>query len=327
MKKITLFIATLVACSAFTALDVQAQQTRRSARGTNQMAMPRMMNSEERVKALDELLTLTDEQETKLKAVFDEQTESLSKLSSMTAEERTTAMRKMRTESSAKIKEILTEEQYKTYSTSNSVRGGNNGQSQQLTVKQRVTALAKAATLTDDQKTKLTELLTDQEKAMKELNTSLKDKTQSERREAVQKLRTEQTAKVKELLGDDLYAQYEKITTSSNSRVQRGAMMITPAQQVERMSQLLKLTDEQKTKLTTYFEEQQKTMQEQREKMQSLSAKERQEAMQKTRTERETKLKEILDEDLYQEYTSQMRTNRRGGGDGGNNGRPQRRSN
>lgn len=326
MKKITLLIATLVACGAFTALDVQAQQRSRPARGTNQMAMPCMMNSEQRVKALTELLTLTDEQQTKLKALFDEQTESISKLSSLTAEERMTEMKKIRTESDTKIKEILTEEQYKTYSTSNLGRGGNRGPQQQLTVAQRVKALTKVATLTDEQKTKLTELLIAQEKARKELNTSLKDKTQSKQREAVQKLRTEQAAKVKELLGDDVYAQYQKIALSASSRAQRGGMM-TPAQQVERLSTQLTLTDDQKTKLTTYFEEQQKAMQEQREKLQSLSSSERQETMKTTRTEQETKLKEILGEDLYKEYTKLMKTNRRGGRDGGSNGRPQRRSN
>jgi len=44
--------------------------------------------------------------------------------------------------------------------------------------------------------------------------------------------------------------------------MRRGEMNITPQERVERMSRMLNLTDDQKTKLTGIFEQQQKQMQE-----------------------------------------------------------------
>ncbi|MBR4248607.1 MAG: hypothetical protein IKQ24_00475 [Verrucomicrobia bacterium] len=75
-------------------------------------------------------------------------------------------------------------------------------------------------------------------------------------------------------------------------------------------------------------------MQEMFTKMQGLTNDERREAMQKSRTESEAKLKEILGEDLYKKYQEEMRSRgpammggRQGGPNrGGNPGnRPQRR--
>lgn len=346
MKKISLIIAVITACGAFAVTDLQAQQANnRQQRRAPQMVMPSSMSSEQRVKMLTDSLKLTEEQQTKLKAVFDEQAAAMKDLSGKDRAERQEAMQKIRTEQDAKIKEILTEDQYKTY-TSNMFRGGRGqggpgqGGPQALTLDQRVDRIAKALELNDEMKAKLKTCLEENEKAMTELRQKSQGMSQAERREANQKLRTEQEAKLKEILGEDLYKKYQAQARNfgpGNNAPQR----MTPAQQAEDIAKKLELTDDQKTKLTAFYEEQQKNMQEMFTKMQGLTNDERREAMQKNRTESEAKLKEILGEDLYKKYQEEMRSRGPGmmngprmggqgrpgqrGGNGNPGNRPQRR--
>ena len=346
MKKISLIIAVITACGAFAVTDLQAQQANnRQQRRAPQMVMPSSMSSEQRVKMLTDSLKLTEEQQTKLKAVFDEQAAAMKDLSGKDRTERAEAMQKIRTEQDAKIKEILTEDQYKTY-TSNMFRGGRGqggpgqGGPQALTLDQRVDRIAKALELNDEMKAKLKTCLEENEKAMTELRQKSQGMSQAERREANQKLRTEQEAKLKEILGEDLYKKYQAQARNfgpGNNAPQR----MTPAQQAEDIAKKLELTDDQKTKLTAFYEEQQKNMQEMFTKMQGLTNDERREAMQKNRTESEAKLKEILGEDLYKKYQEEMRSRGPGmmngprmggqgrpgqrGGNGNPGNRPQRR--
>ena len=333
MKKISLIIAVITACGAFAVTDLQAQQANRQQRRAPQMVMPSAMSSEQRVKMLTDSLKLTEEQQTKLKAVFDEQAAAMRELNGKDRSERQEAMQKIRTEQDAKIKEILTEDQYKTYTT-NMTRGFRGGQGgpgqgpQAMTLDQRVDRIARALELNDDMKAKLKTCLEENEKATTELRQKSQSMSQTERREAMQKLRTEQEAKLKEVLGEDLYKKYQEQSRNfgpGNNFQQR----MTPAQQAEDIAKKLELTDDQKTKLTAFYEDQQKSMQEMFTKMQGLTNDERREAMQKNRTESEAKLKEILGEELYKKYQEEMRS--RGPGMmngprmGGNNGRPGQR--
>lgn len=345
MKKISLIIAVITACGAFAVTDLQAQQANRQQRRAPQMVMPSAMSSEQRVKMLTDSLKLTEEQQTKLKAVFDEQAAALKELNGKDRSERQEAMQKLRTEQEEKIKEILTEDQYKTY-TSNMTRGGRGqggpgqGGPQTLTLDQRVDRIAKALELDDEVKAKLKTCLEENEKAMTELRQKSQSMSRNERAEAMQKLRTEQETKLKEVLGEDLYKKYQEQSRNfvpGNNFQQR----MTPAQQAEDIAKKLELTDDQKTKLTAFYEEQQKSMQEMFTKMQGLTNDERREAMQKNRTESEAKLKEILGEDLYKKYQEEMRSRGPGmmngprmggqgrpgqrGGNGNPGNRPQRR--
>jgi len=345
MKKISLIIAVITACGAFAVTDLQAQQANRQQRRAPQMVMPSAMSSEQRVKMLTDSLKLTEEQQTKLKAVFDEQAAALKELNGKDRSERQEAMQKLRTEQEEKIKEILTEDQYKTY-TSNMTRGGRGqggpgqGGPQALTLDQRVDRIAKALELDDEVKAKLKTCLEENEKAMTELRQKSQSMSRNERAEAMQKLRTEQETKLKEVLGEDLYKKYQEQSRNfvpGNNFQQR----MTPAQQAEDIAKKLELTDDQKTKLTAFYEEQQKSMQEMFTKMQGLTNDERREAMQKNRTESEAKLKEILGEDLYKKYQEEMRSRGPGmmngprmggqgrpgqrGGNGNPGNRPQRR--
>ena len=331
MKKISLIIAVITACGAFAVTDLQAQQANRQQRRAPQMVMPSAMSSEQRVKMLTDSLKLTEEQQTKLKAVFDEQAAALKELNGKDRSERQEAMQKLRTEQEEKIKEILTEDQYKTY-ISNMTRGGRGqggpgqGGPQALTLDQRVDRIAKALELDDEVKAKLRQ--------------KSQSMSRNERAEAMQKLRTEQETKLKEVLGEDLYKKYQEQSRNfvpGNNFQQR----MTPAQQAEDIAKKLELTDDQKTKLTAFYEEQQKSMQEMFTKMQGLTNDERREAMQKNRTESEAKLKEILGEDLYKKYQEEMRSRGPGmmngprmggqgrpgqrGGNGNPGNRPQRR--
>ncbi len=345
MKKISLIIAVITACGAFAVTDLQAQQANRQQRRAPQMVMPSAMSSEQRVKMLTDSLKLTEEQQTKLKAVFDEQAAALKELNGKDRSERQEAMQKLRTEQEEKIKKILTEDQYKTY-TSNMTRGGRGqggpgqGGPQALTLDQRVDRIAKALELDDEVKAKLKTCLEENEKAMTELRQKSQSMSRNERAEAMQKLRTEQETKLKEVLGEDLYKKYQEQSRNfvpGNNFQQR----MNPAQQAEDIAKKLELTDDQKTKLTAFYEEQQKSMQEMFTKMQGLTNDERREAMQKNRTESEAKLKEILGEDLYKKYQEEMRSRGPGmmngprmggqgrpgqrGGNGNPGNRPQRR--
>ena len=218
MKKISLIIAVITACGAFAVTDLQAQQANRQQRRGPQMVMPSAMSSEQRVKMLADSLKLTEEQQTKLKAVFDEQAAAMRELNGKDRSERQEAMQKIRNEQDAKLKEILTEDQYKTYTT-NMARGFRGGQGgpgqggpQAMTLDQRVDRIARALDLNDDMKAKLKTCLEENEKAMTELRRNNQSMSQSERREAMQKLRTEQENKLKEILGEDLYKKYQEQT-------------------------------------------------------------------------------------------------------------------
>lgn len=357
MKKFSLIIATIIACSAFSALDIQAQNSNRPARRANQQqqsfrgpnqqqAFGGAVSSEQRVKALTETLKLTEEQQTKLKAIFDEQTEAMSKIdSSLSREERREAMQKIQTDSQSKIKEILTAEQFQTYNASRPFMQQPPGMNT-LSVDEQVNRLATSLKLTDDQKTKLKELLKTQQEETQKLRGNLQNLSQEQRRTAQQTLRKEQQAKIKELLGDDLYKQY--LSESAKMQGPGFGGRMTPEQQVEQISTMVpSISDEQKTKLKAFFEEHQAAMQKQMESAQNLSQEDMRAAMQKNMAERDAKLKEILGDDLYKQYTEKMRNNRPGFGGpngpafgGGNppgrgnansnnrgNGGPQRRGN
>lgn len=78
-----------------------------------------MMKPEERVKQLDEKLKLSDDQKTKLTAVFTAQAESMKKFrEEMQGGDRDAMrekMQKMRAENDAKVTAVLTDDQKKTY--------------------------------------------------------------------------------------------------------------------------------------------------------------------------------------------------------------------
>lgn len=78
-----------------------------------------MMKPEDRVKQLDEKLKLSDDQKTKLTAVFTEQVEAMKKFrEEMQGGDRDAMrekMQKMRADNDAKVTAVLTDDQKKTY--------------------------------------------------------------------------------------------------------------------------------------------------------------------------------------------------------------------
>ncbi|NCC84903.1 MAG: hypothetical protein EOM03_12365 [Clostridia bacterium] len=332
MKKVTLIVAIVASC-AFFAQDIQAQQANRPARrGTNQMSapgqmrmapgqqmgVPRMMSSEQRTQMMADALKLSQEQQDKVKALFDAQNEATSKLEPGPA--RQEEMRKMMEDQNAKMKEILSEEQYKTYS-SPEFRGmmmGRAGAQAQgpLSIDQQVERAARELKLTDEQKSELKTCLEAQAKENREFRTKVQGMSANERRTAQQKLRTEQQDKLKKVLGEDNYKKFQEMRTRF-SQTQPGGMQMTPERQVEAMSRTLTLTDTQKTQLTEFFETRNKEMQGMREKMMNLTQEERRTMMQKNQTENQAKLKEILGEENYTKYQEQMQRQMRGTGMGG----------
>jgi protein CpxP len=106
MKKLLMICGLMLGIAGF----AQAQQG--GGRGM-------MMKPEERVKQLDEKLKLSEEQKTKLTAVFTEQAESMKKMREEMQGGDRDAMRekiqKFRAENDVKVSAILTDDQKKTY--------------------------------------------------------------------------------------------------------------------------------------------------------------------------------------------------------------------
>lgn len=115
MKKLVMIFALLLGVAGF----ANAQQGGGQGRGPGRGGM--MMKPEERVKQLDEKLKLSDDQKTKLTAVFTAQQEDMKKLrEEMQGGDRGAMMEKMqkfRTDSEAKVTAVLTEDQKKAYKT------------------------------------------------------------------------------------------------------------------------------------------------------------------------------------------------------------------
>jgi hypothetical protein len=110
MKKLMMICGLILGIAGF----ANAQQ-QGGGRGQGRM----MMKPEDRVKQLDEKLKLSDDQKTKLTAVFTEQAESMKKMRDEMQNGDRDAMRekmqKMRADNDAKVTAVLTEDQKKTY--------------------------------------------------------------------------------------------------------------------------------------------------------------------------------------------------------------------
>lgn len=87
-------------------------------------------------------------------------------------------------------------------------------------------------------------------------------------------------------------------------------------QRVDRISEELKLNDEQKTKIKALFEAEAKQMQEMRGQNSTLTQEQRREKFQAMRTESDKKLKEILTADQFKKW-EEMRQQMRQKGPGG----------
>lgn len=282
-----------------------------------QMGAPRMMNSEQRAQMMADTLKLSKDQQDKVKALFDEQRDAMSKLEPGQA--RQEGMRKLMEDQNTKMKEILSEDQYKTYSSPEfrgTMMGRAGAQQAPLNIDQRVDRVAAELKLTDTQKTELKECLEAQAKENSEFRTKSQGMSATDRRAAQQKLRTEQQDKLKKILGEDNFKKYQEMNVRFGQTQQPG-MQMTPERQVEAMSRTMTLTDTQKTQLTEFFETRNKEMQGMREKMMNLSPEERRDMMQKNQTEHQAKLKEILGEENFTKYQEQMQRQMRGTGMGG----------
>jgi periplasmic protein CpxP/Spy len=89
-------------------------------------------------------------------------------------------------------------------------QGGGGGGRMQQTPEARVTAIDKAVTLTDDQKTKITALLTDDAKKMADLRAS----QDPDMRTKMMAMRTDENVKIKALLTDDQKPKYDAYVAS-----------------------------------------------------------------------------------------------------------------
>jgi protein CpxP len=89
-------------------------------------------------------------------------------------------------------------------------QGGGGGGRGMMTPEARVTAIDKAVTLTDDQKTKITALLTDDQKKMADLRAS----QDPDMRTKMMAMRTDENTKIKAMLTDDQKPKYDAYLAS-----------------------------------------------------------------------------------------------------------------
>jgi protein CpxP len=99
-------------------------------------------------------------------------------------------------------------------------QGGGGGGRGGMTPEARVAAIDKAVTLTDDEKTKITELLTDDQKKMMDLRNSGEDR--STMMPKMMAMRTDENAKIKAMLTDDQKPKYDAYVASMPQRGGRG---------------------------------------------------------------------------------------------------------
>lgn len=129
--KITTISAALAAAALLTlGASAQAQTVNTNANSsTNRVGPPaRITGAEARLEHLTKALDLTDDQKPKVKAVLEEETkavrEARASVGGGTPEERRAKYQSIREETSAKLKNILTPEQYTKYEALPQARGG-----------------------------------------------------------------------------------------------------------------------------------------------------------------------------------------------------------
>jgi len=102
----------------------------------------------------------------------------------------------------------------------------------------------------------------------------------------------------------------------------QGRMMMKPEERVKQLDEKLKLSDDQKTKLTAVFTEQAETMKKMRDEMQGGGDRDAmREKMQKMRADNDAKVTAVLTDDQKKAYESwqkeqraEMEKRRQGGG-------------
>lgn len=91
-----------------------------------------MMNVDQRIEMMSTNLNLTAEQKTKVRAVFEEQAKTMREQqqgnSDLSQEQRREQWTKQREAADAKLKAILTPDQFKKYQDTRMMRGGPNGE-------------------------------------------------------------------------------------------------------------------------------------------------------------------------------------------------------
>ena len=87
-------------------------------------------------------------------------------------------------------------------------------------------------------------------------------------------------------------------------------MMMKPEERVKQLDEKLKLSDDQKTKLTTVFTEQAEAMKKMREEMQGADRDAMREKMQKFRADNDTKVSAVLTDDQKKTYEAWQKEQR-----------------
>jgi Spy/CpxP family protein refolding chaperone len=102
---------------------------------------------------------------------------------------------------------------------------GGGGGGMRMTPEQRVAAIDKAVTLTDDQKTKITAMYTADQKKMQDLMAA----QDPDMRTKMMTMRTDENTQIKAMLTDDQKPKFDAYLASMPQRGQRGAGGPPPA--------------------------------------------------------------------------------------------------
>jgi Spy/CpxP family protein refolding chaperone len=160
--------------------------------------------------------------------------------------------------------------------------------------------------LTDAQKIQVEELYANGEKEAVRLAEEMKDGEEEHtvQREALYKLAEEHTAGLKKILGDEKFAEYQKMLREQDrlKRQAEGNPRNYSKRQMELIFNNIELTDAQKTQVEEFYKNREKEIESSAKEMRGKDFDEQREAMMKLVKESADGLKKILGDEKYAEY-------------------------
>ncbi|HEY6167891.1 MAG TPA: hypothetical protein VI454_07620 [Verrucomicrobiae bacterium] len=160
-----------------------------------------------------EELNLTAEQKSKLDAFQEEQREKMQGLRDAAPEERREKFQKLQEATTAKMKEVLTAEQFAKWEKSRAA--APSGAPGLAGGRERMQKVLGELNLNDEQKEKVQSAMREQGEKMQEL----RNVPPEERREKGQKMQEAMTAKMKEILNKEQFEKWEKVRGEIGGRL------------------------------------------------------------------------------------------------------------
>lgn len=160
-----------------------------------------------------EELNLTDEQKTKAQEIMQDSRSKMEGLRDAAPEERREKFQKLQESVKAKMKEVLTKEQFEKWEKNAPAAGGALAGG-----REKLQKIMEELNLSEEQKEKAKAAMQEQGQAMQ----GLRDASPEERREKFQKMQETMTAKMKEILNKEQFEKWEKARAEMGGRLGGG---------------------------------------------------------------------------------------------------------